>query len=363
MKVVVNSLFLKEHPETLKLAALYCDKIILPDFASGWIVPLTKPEKSKLFKGLCVASWSSIPKEVNSDLKTLVSENIAVKSRGDEHVPQGTLYDTYEDIKKLLFYTDPATGKLINNFSEIAEVALGYSKCVRFTKEDLEKYYSLYDVIHNFFSFCAENTLNESIHHDSPILTDSQVVKELILNYLSTERLTKRYNLAKHKSMFLSSRILQEFIPNVGVVPIDDILEVRHKMTSELEAFRNAIAKLSADINSNPWSDEIEHDADKIIETKIKPSINDLRKSLEHSRWKIIQKVFDNIKDPTTYVPLIGTVMAGIDPSIALLASMGIAGFRSFYDFYLEKKSVKDSSGLLFLLKAPRKLRNTSEQS
>lgn len=357
MKTVVSSLFLEEHLNTVKLATLYCDQIILPDTGSGLMALLTEPDESNIATGLSVASWSTISDDIKKNLKSLIDEQILVLSEERQHIEQGTFFDTFDDVQDRLFRKDPSTGNLLNRYDEIGLVALGRSPSVQFLENEFEKYYSLYDLVQGYFSFLAEVAMSEAIHHNSPILTDSQVVNELLLNFLTTERLNKRYNLAEQKSVFLTHQVMQEFLPNVKDAPIDEILNVRYKLRDELEAFRFAMAKLSTDINSNPWEAEVENEVDRIIETKVKPSVYDLKMALRHSNSQTLQRAFDNLKDPTTYVPLIGTVLSGIQPSIAILVSMGFASFRALYDTFIERRKVQDSSGLVFLLKAPKKLR------
>ena len=109
-------------------------------------------------------------------------------------------------------------------------------------------------------------------------------------------------------------------------------------------------------IRGSPWTPEIEHDVDKIIETQVKPKLANLEKSLKQSNLELVKKVFHNLMDPKTYTPFIGTALLHLEPTIAALASAGYAGFSALYDTYLEQRKIRDASGLTFLLKATRAL-------
>lgn len=367
MKVVVQSLFLEENLRTIKLASLYCDNLILPDNKAGYAINVEGTsgellELSEFSAGTEVyfsvmAEWETIPEEIKGELSLLIQEEILVITDKTKSKKTGIFMETFDDIKNRLFVRNPIDGHLTNRFDELGIVALGESPCVAVDMEELEKYpHRPYYLVKDYFADLAEVTLLTSIQHGSPIVTDSLVVNELFMNYLAKERLAERYNVSKQKTAFLAQQVLREFLPNIKDAPVNEILEVRYKMRDELEAFRVAMSKLTSDIESNPWNEDIKLEVEKIIDTKIKPSVYELKNALTYSKHKAIQKVFENLKEPTTYVPLIGTVLSGISPSIALLSSMGLAGFKAIYDTYIENRTAKDASGLVFLLNAPAKV-------
>jgi predicted nucleic acid-binding OB-fold protein len=154
---------------------------------------------------------------------------------------------------------------------------------------------------------------------------------------------------------------LQTFLPNIKSASIEEVMEVRYKMKNELEGFRAAMSKLSATIKSHPWGPHIHEEADKIIETQVKPAIHDLTVSLSHSKLQVVQKIFENIKNPAAYIPFLATVNSNIKPAIAALASTGLVGAKVLWDILVERKKLEDTSGLVFLLKAPAKFKRRAE--
>src|SRR5882757_2287889 len=125
METVVSSLFLDGSNKAIKSAALYSDKIVLPD-AGNALMAFHEKEALKVgHKGLatCVASWSTIPEKARAQLQPLVDEGIAVFS-GAYHadsnpVEEGAFIDTFDDVKKTLFTTGKRSNELVNNFPEL----------------------------------------------------------------------------------------------------------------------------------------------------------------------------------------------------------------------------------------------------
>lgn len=368
MKVVVNSLFLEEELKTVKLASLYCDSIILSDGGGGHVGEVWDDsggalDPSTISAGVNVrfkfgAHWKTLPDRIKNELSPLIQEGILnISEEEEERALEQFFMQTFVDIQDQLFFVD-SDGRLVNRLDEIGIVGLGMSPCVEVFKENIkEEWGGIWGILRAYFAHLAKVNMSASLRFNAPIITDSLVVNGLLLNYLKAERLIGRYNVPKQKAVSLSQRVLGELLPNIKDAPIDDILEIRHKMRGELEAFRVAMSKFTSDINSNPWDKDIENEINKIVETKIKPSVLELKNSLTHSNQKSIQRVFENLKDPATYVPLVGTVVSDIRPSIALLASLGLAGFKAVYDTMIESRVAKDANGLILLLKAPMKLK------
>jgi hypothetical protein len=362
MKVVINSLFLQNDLRTIKLASLYCNKIVLPDAEgghAGYVEPISGVVSNDLsllagqeVRYIPIAEWGTAPGLIRTELNALIQEGILILPK--ERVSDRAIIftQTFDDIQDHLFLQGQE-GILKSRFEELDTVAIGDSPCVEFSKEDFEE--RLYLLVQGYFSFLTDISLSASTRHSSPILTDSLVVNELLQSYLAQDRLIKRYNVSKLKTTFLTQEVLQEFLPGIKDAPIDEILEVRFKMRNELEAFRIAMSKLSSDIQSCPWNQEMGYELNKIIETKVKPSVHELKNALEQAKWKALERVFENLKNPATYVPLVGTLLSGVQPSIALLSSVGLASFKAIYDSLLEKRATKNANGLVFLLKARRK--------
>jgi hypothetical protein len=363
MKTVLNSLFIRDSLDTIKLASLYFDQILLPESGSGLMAPVTPIDESKdpvgqVIQARVVASWSSVSDRTKRYLKPLEDEGILIVSKNrkaDYEINEGVFYDIFDEAKAAFFFTN-SSGQIIKHrpeYNELAHVVRSNSHLVS-KVDDFNRYYDPYDLAQSYFSFLAELTLSTSINHGCSILTDSRIVNELMSRFISSKRLVDKANRAEQQTNFLTHRVLQEFLPKIGRSSIEDVLEVRYRMRTELEAFRAAMSKFSANVKSCPWGPDIQSDSDKIIETQIKPAIHDLKTALQHSKLQVVQRVFENVKNPAAYVPLLATVASNVKPAIALLASMGVVGAKVLWDTLVERQKLQDTSGLTFLLRAPK---------
>ena len=70
---------------------------------------------------------------------------------------------------------------------------------------------------------------------------------------------------------------------------------------------------------------------------------------------QLVKKTFHNLKNVRTYLPFVAIVLGNVEPCIAALASVGLAGFEALLETLQEKRKTRDKSGLVFLLKAPQK--------
>jgi hypothetical protein len=210
--------------------------------------------------------------------------------------------------------------------------------------------------IGEFIALLAASAYKTSIKYDTPILTDNAIVDALLKRFMEKTCLVKRENAAKLKIAYLAERVLNEFLPDIGDASFEDVLELRHQFRDELGSFRNKMAVLSDKIRANPWEAELKSQVDRLVEVEIRPETANLKSALRDSNSQLVTRVFRNVKDARTYIPFVGTVLGHIEPSIAALASAGIVGFQALYETIIERRKIRDTSGLVFLLKGPSKL-------
>jgi predicted nucleic acid-binding OB-fold protein len=359
MKTVLSSLFIRKSLETIKLASLYCDQIVLPNALSIQAVPSNPADMSRELKigqtiKVDVVAHSTVTDEIRDTLKPLSDEGILIYSDlvSEDELKDRPFTGIYEEIRDQLFHFLKSKGHLVIKplYDEISDVILGNSPIVkiRYDIKDNSNHAKIYTIVESYFEFLANVSLAESIKHGCPLLSDSQVLSELMSSFMTSNRVTGSLNRAEQQSKVLSHQVLQTFLPNIKSASIEEVMEVRYKMKNELEGFRAAMSKLSATIKSHPWGPHIHEEADKIIETQVKPAIHDLTVSLSHSKLQVVQKIFENIKNPAAYIPFLATVNSNIKPAIAALASTGLVGAKVLWDILVERKKLEDTSGLVF---------------
>lgn len=351
METVLSSLFLKDdNLHALKLSALYCDKIIIPE-DYFLLLGTDKPLEREYVIGEKLSAkvrgkFLSISDEIVAEIKPLVDEGVVLLNDGDEQ----------KDLDKTIAFQaafDEVTRELLEGKGRKLTWEVNPELALFSRQADSPE---LYDLFKAYFSFVAETSLVASAEHSCPVLTDSSLVNAILMRFLKTNAVTEQANLAKIRLNLLTHRVVSEFVPNVGDTSVHDVLELRYKLRDDLQPFRAAMGRLSGKVRSEPWTADIKKEVDRLVETEVRPNLINLKRSLQTPRLAFAKKTFDNLKNAPTYVPFIGTVLAQMDPLIAAAGSAGIAGFKALLDLLVERQKLRDASGLVFLLNAPRKL-------
>jgi hypothetical protein len=333
---------------TLKLAALYCDQIIIPQqyqIAAHRDTPLKcVPEPGEEVEVMVQGTFRTFSPEIASVVTQLIEESIITILDEPQNI------DPWESFNVFYEVCDDVIQKSIPKKGN-GKLKIQFNPSLFTYAENLLNY----SLLEQYFSFLATAALTSSLKCEVPILTDMQIVDDLLAYFMREDYLSRKLNVAKLKTNFLTHKVMSEFVPNIKNASIEDVLEARYQLRNELEAFRISMAKLSGTIRSNPWTPEIEHDVDKIIESQVRPNLSSLKRSLRQSNLILVKRLFRNFKNLRTYVPLTATALLHWEPAIAGLASIGIAGFEAIYDTLLERRKIRDASGLSFLLKVSRK--------
>jgi hypothetical protein len=355
METILNSVFRAEdNLYPLKLAALYCDRITIPrdyyvQVDTDDATKKSMPKPGDKIRVKIVGKFRTVTDAIEDSVKPLVDDGLLSftdpdedeEAKGEELLE--AFWQAFDDVLPTLL-----RGHRRNVTLSLNPTLADFS--------DTLKPDDLHLIMQTYFSFLAKGALAASLQSDKPILTDSAVVNELLLHLMDTQRLAKHMNVAESKVNFLTHQVLREVLPDIGEASIDDVLEMRYQFRNDLEPFRAAMGKMSIKIKTNSWNKDIKSDVDKIIQTDVKPKLSELKSSLSRSNSQFVKRLFRNLKNVRTYLPFIGTVMLHVEPSIAALAGAGLAGFEALYDTYLEKRKIRDTSGLVFLLKARHSL-------
>jgi hypothetical protein len=345
MQATFCSLYLDELA-SLKAASLYFDKIVVP--ADGGVIGPVKfqdgarpPRAGDRGQLTVAATYWTRPKQVEKALQPLVDEGIVIFPEPSDFDSDlnATFQHAFE--KEVRGHRKDAEGRVFVEINQDLFMA-------RPDELDL-------NMVGVVYAGVLRSAFLESVSYDSPILTDNPTLDKLLSQFIKRNSV-RMPKLAKAKTGYLAHRVLLEMLPSAGDAEIDDLLEVRSRLKDDLGAFRTAMSKLSGSIRSHPWSHEIEEEVDKIVETQVRPKVADLNKSLRMANLKLGKNLLHNLRNPTSYIPFTGTVLGHMEPTLAALATAGVVGFRSLYDAYLERRKIKDASGLTFLLKASKTL-------
>lgn len=139
-------------------------------------------------------------------------------------------------------------------------------------------------------------------------------------------------------------------LPNPDLLSFDDILELKLKLKDELALFYQTINSIEVK-NKELFNADIKNsEYESIFFSEIQKPLNDLESKMKNLNSKTFRRFIDKMKNPKTYVPLIGTVVASLPMHYALLSSLGMTTGMTYLE-YKENKRVITNNGLYFLLK------------
>jgi hypothetical protein len=296
-----------------------------------------------------VEKYSTIPDILKAEIGPLVAESVlSIESCASPPYDEWSFLKTFDDLRDVLFRATKNRHVVYPLDEELAMLAADASPCVT----PKNKKQGDYDTAQNLYSHHAHAALTASIRHRAPALTDSEVIRRLLAAWASSQHGPSDFNSAQYTSALIGQRVLLDYLPGVCDAPMEEILAARVELRDQLESFRMAISKVSGTIEKSPWDSDCDRLVGRTIETKIKPAVHDLTAALKSSKSRTLQRVFANLQNPKSYVPLIGSVVTGISPTVALLASMGLTSFKAILDSWTENNKLKQENGLA-LLAAP----------
>lgn len=225
-----------------------------------------------------------------------------------------------------------------------------------------------YAVDLNFLAVYYEGLLIDSIESvlsGKPVITDSQAIINLF-QYVTTIDSFGLQNLKeKFRELSLpkfSFDILNTSLLDVSSLNISDVLEARHSLRDELLAFRNELERLHYEFINEFGFEKVIREGKSIAKYRLQPRINDLKSKIESRKYLILKKLFEILKNPSAYVPFIGSTLAGLPMEIALLVSAGLLSAELATDLWQQQKGLK-KDGFLYLLKIQQKFKESKKSS
>ncbi|PPK93933.1 hypothetical protein LY01_02155 [Nonlabens xylanidelens] len=199
-------------------------------------------------------------------------------------------------------------------------------------------------------SYIDANSLGHST------ITTSNIMNEIIFNTSQDAHFLKVKNEFQNQfqvNPFLVHQAIKIGIPNLSNIPTHEILEFRNKSKDELKEFKLTLEEITLNLLSNYDSEFISLNAQKIVELKVKPLIENLSEKLGDTKLTVAKSLITEIRDPRSYSPLLLTLSNDISNTLIYLVSIGIISFNTAFEYYSNnKKNKKD--GIYYLLKAKK---------
>jgi hypothetical protein len=179
------------------------------------------------------------------------------------------------------------------------------------------------------------------------ILTTSKVINNYFTKYY-LKSILKDNNIKKYPSNNLAVMTIKYFVPNVSDLSFEDILKIRYKAKDELIAYRTYMDDMNNKITGDLSQSEVYEYTNNIIENKIQPSITDLQRKISSANIRVGQTFLDEIKDISSYTPILGSLITNLPIQLSLLVSAGIISAKTLLKAK-EEKNILKSNGLYYL--------------
>lgn len=151
-------------------------------------------------------------------------------------------------------------------------------------------------------------------------------------------------------SKSLAYDALKVSLPNPDVLSFEDILELKLKLKDELGLFQQTISSIEQKNKEVLNPDISSYEYQTMFFNEIEKPLKDLEIKIQNLKSKTFRTFIEKIKDPYSYAPLIGTMVASIPIQYTMLASFGLNGLTSYMEYAEDKREISNN-GLYFLLK------------
>ncbi len=206
-------------------------------------------------------------------------------------------------------------------------------------------------LITQYYTTLLESML-ASLLSNNTSLTASKLLNRLIkYSYEKDAIKSRRERIVQDAGVTsaLAYEAIKIALPDVSMFSFEDILEIRYQLRNELERFRRDMEKMNDGLIAQQDALYIVSNAEKIVKKNIAPALEDLNKKIKRARTGILRKLFDEIRDPKSYTPLIGTLFEQVPVHIAALLSLGLISTATAWDYLREMREIKES-GLYYLI-------------
>lgn len=105
------------------------------------------------------------------------------------------------------------------------------------------------------------------------------------------------------------SKLWSTNLPTFENATIDEILDLREEFKDQIVRFRSAVLRYSEEIQSLPWDDDFQVEADRLFEKEVSPRLVDLRADISDN--KIMKNLFGAFHNNIDYKKLTGSLALG----------------------------------------------------
>ncbi|MDG6105051.1 hypothetical protein Daura_33200 [Dactylosporangium aurantiacum] len=146
----------------------------------------------------------------------------------------------------------------------------------------------------------------------------------------------------------LGTELIELSLPRIENLTPRRVGQLRTRCRDQLEAFRDEVLKMAAEIEVNAWEPDFERHLARYIDANVRPALLDLERKL-HDLKRDVGLVLLEKSATTAPLPLLVSVFTGIPVEWVLPASVGIVSLKELLSYATNRSRLK-RNGLSFLL-------------
>jgi hypothetical protein len=167
---------------------------------------------------------------------------------------------------------------------------------------------------------------------------------------------------ARTRHVALANDLFQR-LPVFDKASTKDILSIRNELDKYLVRFRQTVINFASSVNSNPWDNDFEKEAELLFRKEISPSIMDLEDEIKSNNFldKLARQIVDRplLLTPGASLSVVLSQFPNLPKEIVGGLGLGAGAATLVYNTYKEwsdKRKAIERNGLFFYYQTGRKL-------
>ena len=211
-----------------------------------------------------------------------------------------------------------------------------------------------YDFLYRFYASLFVDLLMNGFRR-SPSFGDSRILPQLLASVLP-ENKSKTVDLKTTGIADLGPNIVQcvlgPCMADLASIEFEDVLELRHKLRNELEAFHTALQQVVAAITSREAETLTRDSLFEMVTTTVRTALDVLHTECSASQSKVSRRFAAIVKDPTRRIPITFTAIKHVPKTVFELLDLN-PDQRKRADEVLRITPLSHRNGLYILLDIP----------
>lgn len=186
-----------------------------------------------------------------------------------------------------------------------------------------------------------------------PVVSGSESLYKVVQSAMAEGLLESEHmkELQRHVATpLLMSEIVNEVIVDVSSLEFEDILEARRRFNSEFVELQEALDRISFELSHKYEADEILREGRRIASAAVGDPIKKIEAAMRGSKYGSMKSLYQVLRKPDAYVPLIASAVTPLPLELALLVSAGVMMVETAVEYITSRREIM-ADPLYFLVR------------